>query len=114
MASCAHWPFNIRPEAYYRGVYDVGAEVAKDQEDGELEEDESTEKLAAKPRDLAEFLASAIEHFEQRFDITPEGELETLHLVVKKLESKPKQGHRSQRARAAKCPRDLPKLMHGN
>ena len=67
-----------------RGAFDVGAEVAREAEGGEAEEDAGrAEKAAAKAEDLAKFLGAAIEHFEQTFDITPEAVLDGLDQVVK-------------------------------
>jgi hypothetical protein len=86
LPSCAHWPLNVRPEGYYRGAFEVGPEQEKDGDAAEADEDASPARVAAKPEDLAKFLATAIEHFEQRFDITPEDKLQALHQVVKGLE----------------------------
>ena len=88
LPSCAHWPLNVRPEGYYRGAFEVGAEVAKEREEAEADEDGSPTptRLAAKPGDLAKFLNTAIGHFERRFRITTEEKLEAIHQVVKELQ----------------------------
>ena len=72
LPSCAHWPFNVRPEGYYRGALDIEPELVKEGEAAEADEDASTERPAAEPEHLAKFLPTAIEQFEQRFTITPE------------------------------------------
>ena len=99
LPSCAHWPLNVRPEGYYRGAYDAGAEPEKDGEGTEGEEETETQKQTAKPEDLAKFLAAAIEHFEQKFSITPEEKLEALHQVVKECEPRDRRRSRSPDAR---------------
>ena len=85
LPSCAHWPFNVRPEGYYRGAFDVGGEAKEQGEETEHEgaPEEEGERPAAKAEDLARFLATAIEQFEQRFAITPEEKLEAVRRLVK-------------------------------
>jgi hypothetical protein len=95
LPSCAHWPFNVRPEGYYRGALAAAAEEAKEGEEAEADEDASTERPAAEPEQLAKFLTLAIGQFEERFTITPEEKLEALHQVVKELEPKKPRGRRS-------------------
>ena len=91
LPSCAHWPFNVRPEGYYRGAFEHGPEETKEGEEAEADEDANTERPAAEPEHLAKFLSVAIEQFEQRFTITPEEKLEALHQVVKELQPEPEE-----------------------
>jgi hypothetical protein len=89
LPSSAHWPLNVRPEGYYRGAFDVAAEVAKEREETETDEGGEAQKVAARSEDLAKFLTAAIGQFEGRFAITPREKVEALRLVAEGLESKP-------------------------
>jgi hypothetical protein len=93
LPSCAHWPFNVRPEGYYRGALDSGPEATKEGGEAEADENASTERPAAEPEQLAKFITAAIGQFEERFTLTPEEKLEALYLVVEELEPK-RQGNR--------------------
>jgi hypothetical protein len=86
LPSCAHWPFNVRPEGYYRGAFDIRGEVAKEEDEAEANEEGEEEKFAARAEDLAKFLSAAISQFEERFTITPKNKRQALMLVVKELE----------------------------
>jgi hypothetical protein len=97
LPSCAHWPFNVRPEGYYRGALTVGSETTTEGEEAEADEDANTERTAAEPEQLAKFLTLAIEQFEQRFAITTNKKLEALHQVVKGLAPNPSGGRRPRR-----------------
>jgi hypothetical protein len=89
LPSCAHWPFNVRPEGYYRGALAAGVEETKEGEEAEAEEDANTERPAAEPEQLAKYLTAAIGQFEEQFTITAEEKLQALHLVVKELQPEP-------------------------
>ena len=88
LPSCAHWPFNVRPEGFYRGAFELGPEQTKEAEEAEPEEEMSREKVAASPEALATFLAAAISQFEEQFAITPEEKLHGVRLFVKDLKPK--------------------------
>lgn len=86
LPSCAHWPFNVRPEGYYRGALAIHPEGGNEAEEQGSEEEAQDERTDATPEALAKFLTLAIGQFEKQFSITAEEKLEALHQVVKGLE----------------------------
>src|SRR5262249_17190925 len=81
---------NLPQTGYHRGAFDVGAEVAKEREETELDEEGEAQKVAAHLEDLAKFLTAAIGQFEGRFTITPREKVEALRRVAQGLEPRPR------------------------